>query len=85
MQLYQHAQIQFSRILKVLTLSLLWVLLAASVTVIAMLRKAPPAGRPVTDSPRLESGRGVAVLALLYGVALLAGFLYITKFLVSSL
>lgn len=66
------------------TLSLLWVLLAASVTVIAMLRKAPPAG-PVTDSPRLESGRGVAVLALLYGVALLAGFLYITKFLVSSL
>ena len=67
-----------------LTLSVLWVLLAASVTVIAMLRKAPPAG-PANDSPKLESGSGIAVLALLYGVALLAGFLYISKFLVSSL
>ena len=68
-----------------LTLSVLWVLLAASVTMLATLRKAPPAGRPASDSARLESGHGLAVLALLYGVALLAGFLYISKFLVSSL
>ena len=66
-----------------LTLSILWLVLAASVCVIAILRKSP--GTIVEDSrPTRESGGAVTILAVLYGVALLAGFVYVSKFLVSS-
>ncbi len=68
-----------------LTLSILWIVLAASVCMIAILRRSP--GDPVQDAgPQTrESGGALTVLAVVYGVVLLAGFLYVSRFLVSSL
>jgi len=68
-----------------LTLSILWVGLAATVIMIAIVRRAPANARPDTSAQVRESGQAVTLLAVIYGVALLAGFLYISKFLVSSL
>ena len=67
-----------------LTLSILWLVLAASVCVITILRKSP--GTTAEDPGRQasESGGALTVLAVLYGMALLAGFVYVSRFLVSS-
>ena len=67
-----------------LTLSILWVFLAATVILIAILRKAP-ASMPSDSGVQLrESGRALTLFAVIYGVALLAGFVYVSKFLVSG-
>jgi hypothetical protein len=68
-----------------LTLSVLWVVLAAAVTMIATFRKEPPRIEREAVSQVRESGRTLTFLALIYGIVLLAGFAYISKFLVSML
>jgi hypothetical protein len=67
-----------------LTLSIFWVVLAATVTMIATVRKVPAISRDPGVQTR-ESGRALTLLAVVYGLTLLAGFVYISKFLVSSL
>ena len=68
-----------------LTLSVLWVVLAATVTMIATMRKAPATTRQEAGTQVRESGHALTFLAVIYGVVLLGGFVYIGKFLVSSL
>ena len=59
-----------------LTLSMVWLVLAASVTVIAIRRKAS-AGPIEGDVQAQESGKAPAVFAVVYGLVLLAGFVYV--------
>ena len=58
-----------------LAFSVLWVVLAATVTVIAMLR------RTITDVKGealvSESGKTITVIAIVYSLVLIAGFLYV--------
>ena len=68
-----------------LTLSILWVVLAATVTMIATMRKNPAMTQRETGAQVRESGHALTLLAVIYGVVLLTGFVYIGKFLVSSL
>ena len=68
-----------------LTLSILWVVLAATVTTIATMRKTPAMTRQEARTQVRESGHALTFLAVIYGVVLLGGFVYIGKFLVSSL
>ena len=67
-----------------LTLSILWVVLAATVTLTATLRKAPAKLSQDPGERTSESGRALMLLAVVYGMALLAGFVYVSKFLVSG-
>ena len=67
-----------------LTLSILWVVPAATATMIATKRKARARPRQDAGIQVRESGRARLLLAVIYGVALLAGFVYVSKFLVSS-
>jgi hypothetical protein len=66
-----------------LAFSILWVVLAATVTVIANMRRTPSPVRELPGVSAPDSGRGLAVLAVVSSVALLAGFVYVTMFLVS--
>ena len=66
-----------------LTVSVLWVVLAAVVTVAAMTRKST--GTREQEKPSRAPGRALAVAAVLYSLALLAGFVYVSKFFVSGL
>ena len=68
-----------------LTLSILWVVLAASVTMIATMRKAPASVRSNASTRVRESGHALTVLAVIYGLTLLGGFVYVSGFLVSGL
>ncbi len=67
-----------------LTFSVLWLVLAASVCVIAILRKAPRMAVQEPASQTRESGGALTILAVIYGVVLLTGFVYVSKFLVSG-
>ena len=67
-----------------LTLSILWLVLAASVTVIAILRKTSARTMQESGLETRESGEALSVLAVIYGAALLAGFACVSKFLVSG-
>lgn len=65
-----------------LTLSIAWGVLAAAATCAVLLRK----GSKVSAiGPARDSGTALVVLATIYSLALLAGFLYLSRFLVSSL
>jgi hypothetical protein len=68
-----------------LTLSILWVVLAATVTMLATMRKTPATTRQEAGTQVRESGHVLTLLAVVYGVVLLGGFVYIGEFLVSSL
>ncbi len=67
-----------------LTFSVIWILLAATVTLLATLKKSAPHSHE-GELPGRDSGKALTVIAALYGLVLLAGFVYISKFLVSSL
>jgi hypothetical protein len=67
-----------------LTISVLWVALAATVTMAAVMRRARSA-QPEAVAETSESGQALTLVALICGVVLLAGFLFISKFLVSAL
>ena len=57
-----------------LTLSIVWLVLATAVTVIATSRRRMTASNPET---RAETGSSLAVLAIAYGIILLIGFVYV--------
>jgi hypothetical protein len=67
---------------EMLAFSIVWLTLALTVTLLAMKTRS---GATELDSVDAESGNGVAVLAAVYGLALLAGFFYVSKFLISNL
>ena len=60
-----------------LTYSIVWVVLAATVIVLAMNRKTA-ANLDQGEIQTGESGKGLAVLAVVYGLLLLAGFVYVS-------
>ena len=66
-----------------LTLSVLWVILAAAVTLAALSR------RSATESPNRAivgvSDKSLALIAVLSCVVLVAGFFYVGRFLVAGL
>jgi heme/copper-type cytochrome/quinol oxidase subunit 2 len=59
-----------------MTFSVLWVVLAATVTVIAMMRRAPTSHQQAEVQVR-QSGRALTVVAVIYSLVLLAGFIYV--------
>jgi len=59
-----------------LTFSIAWVVLAATVTVLATIRRSS-ASQDQGDVQVNDSGNGTAIFAVLCGVVLFAGFLYI--------
>jgi hypothetical protein len=68
-----------------LTLSVVWVFLAAAVTVAAM-RKRSVVETGTTSSPQSkEMGTGLTILALVSSAVLIAGFAVVGKFLVTGL
>jgi len=68
-----------------LTLSVLWVALAAAITLIAMVRRAlSPAKEKLPAQPN-ESANFLSYLAFASCLILVAGFLYVGKFLVAAL
>jgi multidrug efflux pump subunit AcrB len=66
-----------------LTVSVLWVVLSAVVTVAAMLRRSNGNHRP--ERVVRESGKALAFAAVVYSVALVAGFVCVSRFFVSGL
>jgi hypothetical protein len=60
-----------------LTYSIVWLTLAATVIVIAMNRKTAPI-EDQGDVQTGETGKGVAAFAVVYGLVLLAGFVYVS-------
>jgi hypothetical protein len=60
-----------------LTYSIVWVALAAAVIMIAMNRKTAT-NLDQGDVQTGESGKGFAVFAVVYGLLLLAGFVYVS-------
>jgi hypothetical protein len=64
-----------------MTFSILWVVLASAVTVIAVLRRscAPHVSAPKRggDGQFRQPGQALTVLGVIYSLALLVGFLYI--------
>jgi len=60
-----------------LTYSIVWVALAAAVIMIAMNRKTA-ANADQGEVQTGESGKGLAVFAVVYGLLLLAGFVYVS-------
>lgn len=67
-----------------LTLSIAWVVLAVTVTSFAIVRRTPAGIHEDADVRVPESGRALTLFAVIYGVALLAGFVFVSRFLVSS-
>ena len=67
-----------------LTLSVLWVVLAVAVTVAALRRKSARAAVDAIHS-RDESGSVMLVAAVVYSLALCAGFFYVSRFFVAGL
>jgi hypothetical protein len=58
------------------TVSILWIVLAASVIVLAMRRKTDPT-QNCGVSRANQSGKALALVAIVYSLVLVAGFLYI--------
>jgi len=59
-----------------MTFSVIWVLLAATVSVLAIMRRAG-ANNVQSDVQVRQSGRALMAAAILYSLVLIAGFLYI--------
>ena len=68
-----------------LTFSVLWVVLAAAVTVLAMMRRTTVENPDSAEPQPHESGDVLAFVALFSSLLLLAGFLYVGSSLVSGL
>ncbi len=66
-----------------LIVTILWISLAAIVIVLATLRKSL-SNQPQVGTPSPESGSTLAALAVAYGLALLLGFVYVSRFLFAS-
>lgn len=59
-----------------LTFSVVWVILAAAVTMLAMVRRSS-ASQEQGEVQIRDSGNGMMILAVLCGLVLVAGFVYI--------
>ena len=59
-----------------MTFSVVWILLAAMVTLVTMMRRATPAHAQAEVQVR-QSGRVLSVVAIVYSLVLIVGFLYI--------
>jgi len=68
-----------------LTFSILWVALAAAVTLMAMIRRSASAPADHSETHVKDSGRSLAFIAVASTLVLLAGFVYVGRFLVSGL
>jgi heme/copper-type cytochrome/quinol oxidase subunit 2 len=68
-----------------LTLSVLWVMLAALVTVVAMIRRSAGETPDYAKEQVKESGNALAFIAVVCSLVLLVGFVYVGRFLVSGL
>jgi len=68
-----------------LSFSILWVMIAAAVTVMALVRRSRLDGPDRVESPASDSGNGLAFVAVLSSLLLLAGFLYVGSSLVLNL
>jgi hypothetical protein len=60
-----------------LAFSIVWLTLAVTVTLLAMKTRSAATELASADIEARKSGSGVAVLATVYGLALLAGFFYV--------
>jgi uncharacterized membrane protein len=69
------------------TISIIWLVLAVAVTWAASLRRSTALAVKAqqSDTPSKDSGKALTLFAAIYGVALLAGFLLLSRFLFSSL
>ncbi len=67
-----------------LAFSVIWLFLAGTVTLFAMLRRSHAAEQSRADIDSKVTGNAIALLAAIYSLALVAGFLYLGKILVSS-
>ncbi len=72
-------------IFRMLTFSIVWLVLAVAVTVFAIMRRKPLAVHEDAAGQSPESGHGLLVLAVVYGVALLAGFVLVSRFFISTI
>ena len=68
-----------------LSFSILWVMIAAAVIVMALVRRSRSDAPDHADSPASGSGNGLAFIAVLSSLLLLAGFLYVGSSLVLNL
>lgn len=66
-----------------LIVTILWVVLAATAILLATLRKSV-SGQPHAEGQSRESGSALMALAVVYGLALLVGFVYVSKLLLAS-
>jgi hypothetical protein len=58
-----------------MTFSFVWIVLAATVTMLAMLRRAGASSQG--EARVLQSGKALTVVAIIYSLVLVAGFLYV--------
>ena len=68
-----------------LTFSVLWIVLAATVSVLAMTRRSANDAPNSIQAQAKESGDAFEFVALASCIVLLAGFVYVGKFLVAGL
>jgi hypothetical protein len=68
-----------------LAFSIAWLTLAVTVTLLAMKTRSGATELASADVEARKSGNGLTFLAAIYGLALLAGFFYVSKFLISNL
>lgn len=68
-----------------LAFSVIWLVLAATVTLLATKRKSVVADQDRGEFEAKVSANTLVLLAAVYSLALLAGFLYLTRFLISNL
>lgn len=67
-----------------LTFSIVWVFLAASIILVVTAKRGVVADKAVNVVSK-QSDRPLLIFAAVYGLALLTGFVYVGRFLVSSL
>ena len=70
---------------EMVSLPIIWLMLAVTVTLLAMKTKSGATELDSIGVEAKESGHGIALVAVVYSLALLAGFLFVSKFLISNL
>jgi hypothetical protein len=68
-----------------LPFSVLWVTLAAAITLMAMIRRSANSPADHSETRVNDSGKALALLAVVSSLVLLAGFVFVGRFLVSGL
>ena len=68
-----------------LTFTVVWLMLAATVTLLAMKRKSAALEKGRLQAETKVSGKAWMLVAAIYSLALLAGFLCLSKFFIAGL